>query len=131
MNVLPDTHTILWDFLGDPRLGEASKQILFSRESSIRVSAVSIWEIAMKVSLGKLSLGRPIEEFMERVARHLHFRHLPMTAAHAVAVSRLPFHHKDPFDRMLIAQAQFEGLTIVTADEEFSKYDVPVLDARR
>ena len=117
MKVLPDTHTLLWYLLGDPRVGDQTKEILFSRESSIWVSAVSIWEIALKVSLGKLSLQRSIEEFLEQAAGRIHFQHLPMTAMHAVAVSRLPFHHKDPFDRMLIAQVRLEGLTLITADE--------------
>ncbi len=68
---------------------------------------------------------------MERAAARINFRHLPMSAGHAMAVSRLPFHHKDPFDRMLIVQAQLEDLTLITADETLFQYDVPILDARK
>jgi PIN domain nuclease of toxin-antitoxin system len=131
MRLLPDTHTILWDFLDDPRLGQEAKRIIFSRQSSLWLSAASVWEIATKVSIGKLDLGQSLAEFLKQATERLKLRHLPVRAGHAVAISGMPLHHKDPFDRMLIAQAQFEGLTIVTADEAFSKYDVPILDARK
>ncbi len=131
MKLLPDTHTILWDFLDDPRLGDETKRIIFSRQSSLWISAASVWEIATKVSIGKLNLGQSLAEFLQQATERLKLRHLPVRAGHAVAVSDMPLHHKDPFDRMLVAQAQLEGLTIITADDTLFKYDVPILDARK
>jgi PIN domain nuclease of toxin-antitoxin system len=131
MRFLLDTHPIIWDILGDPRLGQETKAILFSREAAIWMSAVSVWEIATKVSVGKLRLGRSLNEVVEWAARRIRSQHLPITVAHALALADLPLHHKDPFDRILVAQARVEGLTIVTADEALFRYDVPTLDARK
>lgn len=122
MRLLLDTHVILW-WLGDsPELPDEIKDLL-DTESSIYVSAVSPWEIAIKQSLGKLPGP---EDLAERV-RDTQFTPLPITAGHGVRAGRLPQHHRDPFDRVLVAQAQTEGMTIVTRDKWISHYDIPVL----
>ncbi|WP_432148913.1 type II toxin-antitoxin system VapC family toxin [Streptomyces sp. bgisy029] len=122
MRLLLDTHVILW-WLGDS--DELSDQVkdLLDTEPSVHLSAVSAWEIAIKQSLGKL--GGP-DDLAERV-RDSQFTALPITAGHGVRAGRLPALHRDPFDRILIAQAQVEGMTIVTRDQWIPRYDVPVM----
>jgi PIN domain nuclease of toxin-antitoxin system len=122
MRLLLDTHVVLW-WLGDsPELSGEVKDLL-DTEPAVFLSAVSPWEIAIKQSLGKLPGP---DDLAERV-RDSQFSTLPITAGHGVRAGRLPLHHRDPFDRVLIAQAQTEGLTVVTRDAQFTKYDVPVL----
>jgi PIN domain nuclease of toxin-antitoxin system len=91
----------------------------------VSVSAASLWELAIKQSLGKLRAPDDLFATVDRTG----FAMLDVTARHAIAVAHLPFHHRDPFDRLLVAQAQLEGLTIVTRDRRLPKYDVPVLAA--
>ncbi|MFF2540111.1 type II toxin-antitoxin system VapC family toxin [Streptomyces cyaneofuscatus] len=122
MRLLLDTHVILW-WLGDS--DELSDQVkdLLDTEPSVHLSAVSAWEIAIKQSLGKLDGP---DDLAERV-RDSQFTALPITAGHGVRAGRLPALHRDPFDRILIAQAQIEGMTIVTRDQRIPQYDVPVM----
>ena len=116
---LADTHVLLWSLGDDPVLSRSHRDILVS-DAQVFVSAASIWEIAIKRSLGKLDAPG---DLMEVIAR-ADFGRLPITFAHAAAVAALPFHHRDPFDRMLIAQAEVEGLVILTVDPQFVAYDV-------
>ncbi|MGW9302677.1 type II toxin-antitoxin system VapC family toxin [Streptomyces cyaneofuscatus] len=122
MRLLLDTHVILW-WLGDS--DELSDQVkdLLDTEPSVHLSAVSAWEIAIKQSLGKLDGP---DDLAERV-RDSQFTALPITAGHGVRAGRLPALHRDPFDRILIAQAQVEGMTVVTRDRWIPQYDVAVM----
>ncbi|SFD81363.1 type II toxin-antitoxin system VapC family toxin [Streptomyces aidingensis] len=122
MRLLLDTHVVLWWLSDSPELSEETK-ILLDTEPGVCVSAVSPWEVAIKQSLGKL---KGPDDLPERV-RDCQFRSLPITAGHGVRAGRLPHHHRDPFDRLLVAQAQTEGLTLVTRDQHIPRYDVPVL----
>ncbi|MFI5929525.1 type II toxin-antitoxin system VapC family toxin [Micromonospora sp. NPDC051543] len=122
MNLLLDTHVALWAITGDPTLGPELLDQL-RHEPDIFLSPVTLWEITRKQSVGKLA-GPP--DLAERV-RDMGFRDLPVTHAHAIAAGRLPPHHRDPFDRMLVAQAITEGLTLATRDASIALYDVDVL----
>src|SRR3954469_13814250 len=123
MSLLLDTHIVLWWLSDDPTLGSEIKDRL-DHEPDVYVSAVTIWEVAIKQSIGKL---KP-DDLPERV-RDSGFRPLDITAEHGIAAARLPLLHHDPFDRMLIAQAKTEHLTLVTRDAEIAKYDLDLLTA--
>ena len=124
MSLLLDTHVVLWWLSDDPTLAAELKDRL-DHEPDIYISAATIWEVAIKQSIGKLQ--KP-DDLPERV-RDCGFRHLNITADHSIAAGRLPWVHRDPFDRMLIAQAKSERLTLVTRDAEIAKYDVEILAA--
>ena len=129
--LLLDTHVWLWWLEDNPRLGPQTRAAIGRDEATIWVSAASAWEIAIKVALGRLDLGEPSEVCLPRELKRSGFRPLAVTVDHAAAVGRLPAHHRDPFDRLLVVQAQMEGLTIVTTDPKIAKYDVPRLDPTR
>ena len=121
--ILLDTHTFLWWVADDPRLS-AKARTTVTNADDVFLSVASCWEMAIKVSLEKLTLPRPVDRF---VSEHLglnQFALLPVDLEHASRVAALPFHHRDPFDRLLVAQAQIEDLTILTADPVFDAYDV-------
>ena len=122
MRYLADTHIVLWSWHTPDRLSRAQKAVLDGPDEVI-VSIASIWEISIKSSIGKLTTRSCVAEDLIATG----FQILPITARHAEAVRALPLIHKDPFDRMLIAQARHEGLTILTADVHFSSYEVDVL----
>ena len=124
MSLLLDTHVVLWWLSDDPGLADDIKERL-DHEPDIHVSAATIWEIAIKQALGKIIAP---EDLPERV-RGSGFRELPIDFAHATAAGRLPLIHRDPFDRMLVAQARCEGLTLVTRDTHCQQYDVAILRA--
>ncbi|MBI1896613.1 MAG: type II toxin-antitoxin system VapC family toxin [Acidobacteria bacterium] len=123
MRLLLDTHILLWWLAGDPALPAPARCLIQDPENTMFVSTVSLWEIWLKHSLGKLRLP---EDFEEKLARES-FENLPLTAAHTRGVALLPWHHRDPFDRMLIAQAQAERLNFLTADEIAAAYGDMVL----
>ena len=125
MRLLVDSHVLLWWFEGADRLSTTASAALADGSNELIVSAASLWELAIKQSLGRLSVAVDLGEH----AREQGFQELPVSGQHAAAVRELPLHHGDPFDRMLIAQARFEGLTLVTADRAMSRYDVPILPA--
>ncbi|MGW0934928.1 type II toxin-antitoxin system VapC family toxin [Streptomyces sp. NPDC002666] len=122
MKLLLDTHVVLW-WLDDSAELTGEVKHLLDTEPSVFVSAVTPWEIAVKQSLGKLEGP---DDLAERV-RDSQFLSLPITAGHGVRAGRLPGHHRDPFDRILIAQAQTEGMTIVTRDKWIPSYDVQIM----
>lgn len=126
MKLLLDSHAFLWWLVEDARLGDGARQAIADRSSAVHVSAATVWELSVKAALGKLDLGGTnlCEEIEENA-----FLDLPMTAWHARAAAALPRHHDDPFDRMLIAQGQIEGLTIVTRDPAFRAYEIDLLPA--
>ena len=130
MNLLIDTHALLWWKEGSRKLGPRARRAIERDAATVRVSAVSAWEIAIKSQLGRLRLATPLHLWMPGKLEGHGFLMLPVTVDHAVAVSSLPVHHDDPFDRLLIAQARHEGLTILTADAAFDDYGVALVDAR-
>lgn len=125
MRLLLDTHVLLWWWSDDPRLAGGIRDAIGLAENSVFVSAASAWEMTIKVALGRLDA--PVEEF-EALAEVSGFDLLPITAADAVAVGTLPPFHRDPFDRMLIAQARTHGLVLVSVDRAIAAYDVSILD---
>lgn len=129
MRLLLDTHVFLWAAAHPEELHERARAAIKDSANDVFVSAAVAWEISIKVSLEKLTLpADPAVWFPARTAS-LGFRHLEIGAAHALAVRSLPDLHKDPFDRIMIAQAQIEGLTFVTRDPENRRYPVHVLPA--
>ena len=125
--LLLDTHVWIWWYTGDERLGRAARSLI-KNASDVHISAASAWEMAIKRRLGKLAFDDTLDLGAEIERDGL--TELPITVAHAEATLALPAAHRDPFDRMLIAQAQTEGLAIVTADDALAGYDVPIVNAR-
>lgn len=126
MTLLLDTHAFLWFVTGDSRLSRPARAALERDGTRLCISAASVWEMAIKSSLGRLSLPGPLRDYLaEKGAEG--FDLLPVDWLHAAAVERLPFHHRDPFDRLLVAQALVEGLPIVTRDRVFRKYGAKVV----
>lgn len=123
--LLLDTEALIWWDADDRRLGPRARADIRTA-TEVYVSAASAWEIAIKVALGKLRTKRRAALAVADGG----FRELPLTFEHADALESLPWHHRDPFDRLLLATAQVEGLTIVTSDGQFEDYDVPLVDAR-
>jgi PIN domain nuclease of toxin-antitoxin system len=122
MSLLLDTHIALWAITGNATLDEQFLDRL-RHDPDIFLSPVSLWEITIKQATGKLAGPA---DLAERV-RDMGFHELPVMYAHAIAAGRLPPHHRDPFDRMLVAQAAVEGLTLVSRDESIAQYDVDIL----
>lgn len=127
MKVLLDTHVFLWWIVDDPRLSPRARKIIGNEENTLFLSAASAWEIAIKAKLGRLKLPDDPERFIpEQMALNV-IESLPVQVSHALHVYTLPEYHSDPFDRLIIAQAQLEGLPILTADPQISKYDVDTI----
>ncbi|MER3410865.1 MAG: PIN domain nuclease [Thermoleophilia bacterium] len=125
MRLLLDTSTLLWWLDDDAKLGPSSRAAIADPDNEVFVSSASAWEISVKRASGKLDAPFDIASALERN----YFIELPIEVAHVVAAGDLPQHHKDPFDRMLVAQAQLEDLALVTNDAEIAKYEVELLDA--
>jgi PIN domain nuclease of toxin-antitoxin system len=124
VRLLLDTNVLLWRMHGTPRLGAQATERVEAADELI-VSVVSFVEIGIKVATGKLRMpARLRQHVLESGARILN-----LSPDHGLGIAELPLHHRDPFDRLLISQARSEGLTIVTADKEFARYDVPVVRA--
>lgn len=119
---LLDTHVFLWWLKADKKLGKPVLSIISNQSNIIFVSSATIWEIAIKAKLGKIKVPSNIEDFISKSG----FEELSINVSHASHTKRLPLYHKDPFDRMLIAQAMLENLTILTHDKIFKKYKVDV-----
>jgi PIN domain nuclease of toxin-antitoxin system len=124
VSLLLDTHVVLWWLADDSSLSEGIKDRL-DHEPDVRVSAATIWEISIKQALGMITAPTDLPERI----RNSGFRELPIGFPHAVAAGRLPLVHRDPFDRMLVAQARCEDLTLVTRDPRCQQYDVAILPA--
>ncbi len=125
MRLLLDSHVALWWLADDPALGQRCREAIVEAEE-VFVSAVTPWELGIKVALGKLSMPDGLVD--QLVAGGMNA--LPITVEHAALAPTLPAHHRDPFDRMLVAQAQLETLVLVTADDQLAAYDITRLDAR-
>ena len=127
MKLLLDTHALLWFIGNDPQLSAPARQNIENPAHEKFVSAASLWEIAVKLSLEKLKLPRPFGEVFPQQLEMNGFELLPISCAQLNQLVSLPFHHRDPFDRLLIAQAVTDNMTIVTRDPEFSKYPANIL----
>ena len=124
MRLLLDTHTLLWWAFDAPQLSATARAHIADPAAECWVSVASMWEMAIKVSLGKLHIEGGLEAFVQGQLVSQRFRPLPITMPHALRVVDLPWHHRDPFDRLLVAQCQIEGLTLVSADQTLSAYEL-------
>jgi PIN domain nuclease of toxin-antitoxin system len=127
MRLLVDTGCWLWSLSEPEKLNDRARDLLSAPANFVYLSAASSWEIAIKAAIGKLNLPEPADRFVPRRIASMGIRPLAIEHAHALRVCRLPPHHRDPFDRILIAQALMEKLTILTADRTFAAYKVPVI----
>ena len=123
MNLLLDTHAILWFVTGDERFSTRARRVVEDPETKNYISIASWWEIAIKCSLNKLTLTGSLESFMADRVRE-GFRVLPVEVTHLPALTTLPFHHRDPFDRLIICQALAENMSVCTSDHHFAQYGV-------
>jgi len=124
VRLLLDTHALLW-WLADEGLNSQAREAIADPDNLVAVSAASAWEISIKQAFGKLTAPDDLEQQLQAGG----FTALPISIAHGIAAGRLPRHHEDPFDRVLIAQAMAEGMTIVTRDKRFDNYAVALLPA--
>jgi PIN domain nuclease of toxin-antitoxin system len=127
MKLLLDTNIFLRMMTDESLLSRTAKAAIADRNNEVFVSAVCAWEIAIKIAIGKIRLSDPIELFMSEGIRKAKAAELPIRIAHTVRVASLPMHHRDPFDRLLLAQAQVESLTIVTSDQQRAAYGLPMV----
>ena len=125
MDLLLDSHALVWALSAPDRLSVQAAEAIRDPGRAVFFSPASVWELEIKVARGKMSLPPDWTEALGRTG----FLELPVTSVHAVAAARLPWHHHDPFDRMLIAQARLHELRLVSRDRIFRNYDVPVLEA--
>jgi PIN domain nuclease of toxin-antitoxin system len=126
MKILLDTHTLIWFTEGSPLLTLAARNAIEDNKNIKYVSLISLWEMTIKISLGKLTTKLSITALHEYLLSH-GVQVLPLQLAHLLTLANLPFHHKDPFDRLLIAQAQTENMILVSADENIKLYTVQIL----
>jgi PIN domain nuclease of toxin-antitoxin system len=123
MNLLLDTHVLLWWLEDHPSLSKSCRSAIADGNNLVFVSAAVIWEIRIKQALGKLKIPSAFCKILDQQS----FNWLSITVEHAHALKSLPAYHRDPFDRMLVAQASVEGFTVVTHDAVFKKYKIPVM----
>lgn len=124
MNLLLDTHVLLWWLDDAPILSEKTRYLIADPQNLVFISAAVIWEIRIKQALGKLDIPDNFRKVLDRE----HFEMLDITTEHAYAVGDLPGHHRDPFDRMLVVQAKVEGLTLISHDACLKQYDIPIIE---
>jgi PIN domain nuclease of toxin-antitoxin system len=127
MNLLLDTHILIWLIDGSEKLNQTARYAIEDENNSLYLSIASLWEITIKTSLGKLELGIPLEQITTNFILPSGFKILPIHLSHLLVLKDLPFHHRDPFDRMLISQAISESLTLVSEDRAFGDYTVKTL----
>ena len=128
MRLLVDTHVFLWFILDDPRIAKTARPLLVSPDHERFISIASVWEVAIKHGLGKLQLNGGREGFLKDIDQ-ANFDILDILPAHIMILASLSLHHRDPFARMLIAQAKTEGMHLLPADPHFAAYDVPLIKA--
>ena len=124
MRVLLDTQAVLWYVDQDHLVGPAARTTMADPQNDLLLSAATIWEVAIKVGLGKLTLSQLYRQWMSQVLTDLDLAVLPVTIDYAAAQAALPYHHGDPFDRLLVAQALVEGISVVSNDGAFDTYGV-------
>ena len=126
MRLLPDTHAVYWYVDGDPQLSPTAQMLIQDASNEILISPASYWEIAIKVSIGKWTLHQPYEDFIDLCLNRYGFKILLIEPKHTARVAVLPFppNHKDPFDRLIVAQALVEGIPIISCDPQLDAYGV-------
>ena len=127
--LLLDTHVFLWAASDPERLTADVRGAIIDPKNDVFISAAVIWEVVIKHALGKLRLPASPVTYLPALVAQLGFHHLPITHEHALMIAALPTHHRDPFDRMIIAQARFEGMTLISIDRNIAKYGVQYLAA--
>ncbi len=127
MNYLLDTHVFIWWITGESRLPQTVQKVLSEAAGSVWVSAASLWEMALKIKLGKLKMPEPFDTYVLRQIQINRMEVLPIHAPHVLETMKLPAHHRDPFDRLLVAQARREELTLISGDSAMRSYDVAIL----
>jgi PIN domain nuclease of toxin-antitoxin system len=127
MKLLLDTHVLIWLVEGTDNLSQAARQAIEDEDNSLHLSIVGLWEMTIKTSLGKLQLKIPLDRIMESYIIPSGIEILPIHFDHLLVLRDLPLHHRDPFDRLLISQAQSEELTLVSSDGFFGDYSVQIL----
>lgn len=123
MNYLLDTHVFIWLDSEPEKLAATALSLCQNSNNSLYLSMVSIWEMQIKQQLGKLKLKIPLQQLVEEHGLHNGLSILPINTRHIYALNDLPFHHKDPFDRLILTQAKLEKMTLISADTVFSRYD--------
>lgn len=124
MDLLLDTHTLLWWVDDAPQLSAIARKAITEADGFVYISLASVWELAIKVSLRKLRLALPVKQYVPYHLAANGFIQLPIDFSHICQVETLPWHHRDPFDRLLIAQAQIQDLPLVSADGRFDRYGI-------
>lgn len=127
MRLLLDTHTLLWFLTDDRKLSQNARTLIIRPNTDVLVRVVSLWEIVIKASLGKLPLPAPFEELLPAQLEIERISVLQIELQHLTRLRQLPFHHRDPFDRLILAQAIVEKIPLISRDAVFSNYDVPIL----
>jgi PIN domain nuclease of toxin-antitoxin system len=125
--VLLDTHVLLWWTSDDPRLTRRARTLLADPSSELWLSVASAWELVIKTPAGKLTLPEPVNSYIPTRLSHYRIEALPVEMRHVLGVAELPLHHRDPFDRLLIAQSRVERLPIVTGDPFIARYQVETI----
>lgn len=126
MNYLLDTHALIWFLNGEEHLSEKSKKVIENPENSLFISIATIWELAIKISLGKFKFEQGFKKFLELIEEN-GFEVIPISLEHALRLSTLEFLHRDPFDRLIVVQAMTDNLTVITKDEYMEKYSISTL----
>jgi PIN domain nuclease of toxin-antitoxin system len=127
MNLLLDTHILIWLIEGSKNLSPTARQAIEDESNRLNFSIASLWEVTIKTSLGKLELGIPLEQILENFILPSGIEILPIHLPHLLVLRDLPLHHRDPFDRLLISQAKSESLTVVSEDSMFAQYKIELL----
>jgi PIN domain nuclease of toxin-antitoxin system len=126
MNLLLDTHSLIWFLSGDEKLSDNARSLIENSGNSKFVSIATIWELAIKISINKFNFSKGFKSFLELINEN-GFEILPITFDHALKVSKLEFKHRDPFDRLLIAQCMAEKLILITKDENIKQYSIKTI----
>jgi len=124
VRTLLDTHALLWFVLNNPHLSPIARAVIANPANDLLVSPASYWEIAIKINIGHYVLGQPYDDFMDRAINGNNFTILPIEPRHTSALTTLPRHHNDPFDRLMIAQAIVEGIPLISVDTKFDLYPI-------
>lgn len=127
MKYLLDTHALIWFFSGNPKLSEKVRLLMENEEQTKLISLASVWEMGIKQSKGQLTLALPLEQYIEEKLTFEDYEILPITLKQLAKITMLPFHHNDPFDRLLIAQAITEKIPLLSKDTAFEPYKVEVI----